>query len=769
MSVDWTIDYERYLLAKESIDDRSIHPELWRRFEGYLHEILGQRVENATAQLPVQIVDVGAGLGSLLFRLLAHWQRPEVRSIVSTSCRGVRYWAIDQKAWLLRALLERLQALATAVDGDWCIQQIDFMSDSDAVSDHSGGMSTRCMAGSALHRAEDELFRSTRAERKQPEAHQVLAEGPTKTNTPVYAHPPASDVLSSSASELKRDLVGMNRTHHTGLAYPAVAGRRTDDLVDRFPNESTRTCAVECGPMGTSSEQPIPCIESETAPVSEIEGERHDLKMVGSALILAKGQHNGFYIDLRCLQGDALEFCVGHPQCAEVLWASSFFDLLLGDVDGPDTTDCELGRSLPLFLKVLKKDGMFYFPLHYDGTTYWEPSFAPSSAEDAAERYVLAAFHRSMGDMFSGRSGQALLHVLQRLSATESGSHDMLAGVAAGTQAIDSERPCSGPAGLWKKDVSATDPSVCGDTASSDPNSSITAAAMQRMTLQPRVLWAAPSTWFVQPFAGLGVYLPSTDAYFLECILKFVGGTAWVQAQTTKERVSVEHWFHCRFAQQQQGILTYVAHNMDLMGMMMQPGTLDLPDTGLETAVSRYSSAPITRSVSLHPSIPGGKRPGSKTEPAGVFSYGTLQSAKVLESILGRVPQSIPAALYGYQIYGVCGESYPAIAAVSNAFDTSSGPVAGKLLVGLSAEELALLDAYEGPQYRKLVAPVHLAPAGISAEAYVYVWCASASDLVDLPDGRWDIHHWIQCYEGAFCTENAEWISSLVKEKSLSS
>ena len=89
------------------------------------------------------------------------------------------------------------------------------------------------------------------------------------------------------------------------------------------------------------------------------------------------------------------------------------------------------------------------------------------------------------------------------------------------------------------------------------------------------------------------------------------------------------------------------------------------------------------------------------------FFYGTLLDRDVTALVLGRrLPASAftPAALPGHARRRVRGASYPI------AVRDPKSEVAGAVVGGLSARDVARLAAYEGPRYR--IAPLKVRIAG---------------------------------------------------------
>lgn len=133
-----------------------------------------------------------------------------------------------------------------------------------------------------------------------------------------------------------------------------------------------------------------------------------------------------------------------------------------------------------------------------------------------------------------------------------------------------------------------------------------------------------------------------------------------------------------------------------------------------------------------------------------VFSYGTLLVEEVLEAILGRVPDRIEAELVGYKRLPIQGKCYPA---VIRARDTDV--VKGKLLVGLSAAELQLLDKFEDPAYDRRRARVQLENGEMVAAR---VWARADDDGDDLEhDMEWDIDSFMTRHGDWYILRCADW------------
>ncbi|WP_062215150.1 gamma-glutamylcyclotransferase family protein [Streptomyces sp. NBRC 109706] len=110
-------------------------------------------------------------------------------------------------------------------------------------------------------------------------------------------------------------------------------------------------------------------------------------------------------------------------------------------------------------------------------------------------------------------------------------------------------------------------------------------------------------------------------------------------------------------------------------------------------------------------------------DPAGLFVYGTLRLAPVLEALLGRIPARTPSAVHGWRAAALDGRIYPGLV------PAAGGTAAGQLLTDLSALEHAVLDAFEGEEYRRTV----LALAS-GEPAWAYLWTGG-----DIRADNWDI------------------------------
>jgi hypothetical protein len=116
------------------------------------------------------------------------------------------------------------------------------------------------------------------------------------------------------------------------------------------------------------------------------------------------------------------------------------------------------------------------------------------------------------------------------------------------------------------------------------------------------------------------------------------------------------------------------------------------------------------------------------------FFYGTLLDRDVMAMVLGRrLPAQafVPAELPGWSRWRVQGGSYPI------SLPDRKGSVAGAVVSGLSARDVARLAAYEGAGYR--VSPLKVRIAGVSTMVSVFEPIVSKLKPTTRP---WDLALW---------------------------
>ena len=105
-----------------------------------------------------------------------------------------------------------------------------------------------------------------------------------------------------------------------------------------------------------------------------------------------------------------------------------------------------------------------------------------------------------------------------------------------------------------------------------------------------------------------------------------------------------------------------------------------------------------------------------------LFVYGTLVDDARVQDLVGRPLPWRPAVLEGYCRTLDPSIGYPVVHPLGGA------SVDGKLLEGVGEHDLAALDAYEGPEYRRVIVQVETSD-GRAVQAYMYVPVASRSPV----------------------------------------
>ena len=96
MSIPITYSLMRYLAAKKSVDDRALNWQVWQRLVAAL--------PRATTEQPLRILEVGAGIGSMVERLLAgdllthatYTAIDQAPTLLAETCRRLRQWTRER-------------------------------------------------------------------------------------------------------------------------------------------------------------------------------------------------------------------------------------------------------------------------------------------------------------------------------------------------------------------------------------------------------------------------------------------------------------------------------------------------------------------------------------------------------------------------------------------------------------------------------------------------------------------------------------------------
>ncbi|CAN6192988.1 unnamed protein product [Urochloa humidicola] len=142
----------------------------------------------------------------------------------------------------------------------------------------------------------------------------------------------------------------------------------------------------------------------------------------------------------------------------------------------------------------------------------------------------------------------------------------------------------------------------------------------------------------------------------------------------------------------------------------------------------------------------------AKAGAHSVFVYGSLMADEVVRTILKRVPPAAPAILPNYHRFNIKDRIYPAILPVE------SKKVAGMVVMGVTDEELQVLDAFEDVEYTRTRVEISLTDSSEKMMADAYVW----TDAED-PNlyGEWDFEEWKKLHMKDFLTMTNGFMQSL--------
>lgn len=114
-----------------------------------------------------------------------------------------------------------------------------------------------------------------------------------------------------------------------------------------------------------------------------------------------------------------------------------------------------------------------------------------------------------------------------------------------------------------------------------------------------------------------------------------------------------------------------------------------------------------------------------------VFTYGSLMFPAIWRRVVRGGHRALPAVLDGYARHAVRGELYPGIVLRPGA------SVDGMLYLDVSEAELAVLDAFEGSEYRRENVMVRTAADMQTVAADTYLFLAGHR----LADEAWEPQH----------------------------
>ncbi|XP_010450779.1 PREDICTED: AIG2-like protein A [Camelina sativa] len=124
-----------------------------------------------------------------------------------------------------------------------------------------------------------------------------------------------------------------------------------------------------------------------------------------------------------------------------------------------------------------------------------------------------------------------------------------------------------------------------------------------------------------------------------------------------------------------------------------------------------------------------------------VFVYGSFQEPDVFNVLLYRTPEIVSATLPGFQRFRLKGRLYPCIV------PSEKGEVHGKILMGLTSDELENLDAVEGSEYERVTVGVVRNDNSEKLPVKTYMWINK--DDHDMC-GEWDFEEWKRLHMNKF-------------------
>jgi len=129
-----------------------------------------------------------------------------------------------------------------------------------------------------------------------------------------------------------------------------------------------------------------------------------------------------------------------------------------------------------------------------------------------------------------------------------------------------------------------------------------------------------------------------------------------------------------------------------------------------------------------------------------LFAYGTLRDPDILSAVLGRsVPASaqLTARAPGYAAVHCPGRSYPAL------IERPGEAALGIVLKGLSTLDIAMLDAFEGDEYRRVPITVATRDGASLVDAYLPALAIPADAA------RWTLEGWTRGHKAQMLLDEA--------------
>ena len=131
-----------------------------------------------------------------------------------------------------------------------------------------------------------------------------------------------------------------------------------------------------------------------------------------------------------------------------------------------------------------------------------------------------------------------------------------------------------------------------------------------------------------------------------------------------------------------------------------------------------HTASPSHRTTSR----PSGQRDRLSVDPDALFVYGSLLFPEVLQALLDRVPNRVPASAAGWRVTALPGRVYPGLV-------RAQSEAAGLLMTDLTPPEWDTLDAFEDQLYQLQRLALSDGRAG---------WAYVCGDIIQTPPDDWD-------------------------------
>ncbi len=130
--------------------------------------------------------------------------------------------------------------------------------------------------------------------------------------------------------------------------------------------------------------------------------------------------------------------------------------------------------------------------------------------------------------------------------------------------------------------------------------------------------------------------------------------------------------------------------------------------------------------------------------PPHIFTYGSLMFPQVWQRVVRGSYRSAAASVTDYARFALEGETYPGMIA------QAGSTVAGVVYFDVETRDIALLDAFEGVEYRRDALTAHLETGELLAvDAYIFLSPALLSSLPWQPEA-FQMQRFLQSY----CRDN---------------